>query len=87
MGGERIEKGIGSGIRALAGETKDAGHRGEEHEMREGEALGEPVEVISAVDLGREDPREALGRLALQDAVVEHAGAMKDAAERGVRRD
>ncbi len=80
--GEAVEEGVGGGIAGLARAVEGAGGRGEQHERREAEVLGELVQVPGRVGLGPQHGVEAVGGEAGDEAVVEDARQVDDAGQR-----
>ena len=81
--GERVEEGVGGGVVALAGAAEGAGDGGEQDEGGEVVVAGELVQVPGGVGLGCQDGVEVLGGEGGDGGVVEDAGGVDDAGERG----
>jgi hypothetical protein len=80
---ERIKKGVGRCIIALARATQHTSGRGEKHEDGEVKLFGELMQVESCIQLGPEDAVNTQRGEGLKNAIVEHPGGMDDA-DKGV---
>ncbi len=82
MMGQGVEEGVGGGVVALARRAQQRGGRREQHEQIQRLVAGQLVQVPGAEHFGRHDPVEPLAGLLAENAVVQHAGQVEDAAQR-----